>query len=63
MLRDSGEATSTNFIVFGLIQPGIELRIYRTWCEHTNHYTTDTVVIFWSCSVYIFTKFSVTAKF
>jgi len=26
----SREATNTNFIVFGLTQPGLELTIYRT---------------------------------
>ena len=39
----SGEATNTNFIVFGLTRPGLELTIYRTWGEHANHYTTDAV--------------------
>jgi hypothetical protein len=34
----SGEATNTNFIVFGLTQP----TIYRIWGESTNHYTPDT---------------------
>ena len=33
----NGEATNTNFIVFGLT--------YRTRGEHANHYTTDAVVI------------------
>jgi hypothetical protein len=39
----SGEATYTNFIVFGLTQPGLEPTIYRTRGEHANHYTTDAV--------------------
>jgi hypothetical protein len=39
----SGEATNTNFINFGLTQPGLELTIYRTRGEHANHYTTDVV--------------------
>jgi hypothetical protein len=39
----SGEATSTNFIVFGLTRPGLEPTIYRTRGEHANHYTTDAV--------------------
>jgi hypothetical protein len=39
----SGEATNTNFIVFGLTQPGLEPTIYRTRGEHTNHYATDGV--------------------
>jgi hypothetical protein len=36
----SGEATNTNFIVFGLIRLGREPTIYRTRDEHANHYTT-----------------------
>ena len=39
----SGEATNINFIVFGLIRPGLELTIYRTRSEHANHYTTVAV--------------------
>ena len=41
----SGEATNTNFIVFGLIRPEFEPPIYRTRGEHANHYTTDAVTI------------------
>jgi hypothetical protein len=37
----SGEATNTNFIVFGLTRPGLEPMIYRTLGEHANHYTID----------------------
>jgi hypothetical protein len=37
----SGEATHTNFIVFGLTRLGLEPTIYRTGGEHANHYTTD----------------------
>jgi hypothetical protein len=40
----SGEATNTNFIVFGLTRPGIEPTIYRIGGEHANHYATDAVV-------------------
>ena len=40
----SGEATNTNFIVFGLTQPGLEPTIYRTRGEHANHYATDVVL-------------------
>ena len=36
-----GEATNTNFSVFGLARPGLELTIYRTRIEHATHYTTD----------------------
>ena len=39
----SGEAINTNFIVFGLTQPGLEPTIYRTRDEHANHYATDVV--------------------
>ena len=37
----SGEATKTNFIVFGLTRSGIEPTTCSTRGEHTNHYTTD----------------------
>ena len=40
----SREATNTNFIVFGLIWPGLEPTIYHTRREHAYHYATDTVV-------------------
>jgi hypothetical protein len=39
----SGEATNTNFIVFGLTRPGLKPTIYRTRGEHANHYLTDAV--------------------
>ena len=39
----SGEATNTNFIVFGLTRPGLEPTIYRTRGEHDNYYATDAV--------------------
>jgi hypothetical protein len=39
----SGEATNTNFIVFGLTRPWIEPTIYRTRGEHANHYVTDAI--------------------
>jgi len=38
-----GEATNTNFIVFGLTQPGLEPTIYRTRHEHANYNATDAV--------------------
>jgi hypothetical protein len=38
-----GEATNTNFIVFGLTRPGLDPTIYHTRGEHANHYTTDAV--------------------
>jgi len=31
----------TNFIVFGLIQPGVEPTIFYTRGEHANNYVTD----------------------
>jgi hypothetical protein len=37
----SGEATNTNFIVFGLTRPELKPMIYHTQGEHANHYTTD----------------------
>ena len=39
----SREATNTNFIIFGLIQSGLEPTIYRTRGKLANHYTTDAV--------------------
>jgi hypothetical protein len=38
-----GEATNTNFIVFGLTRSGLEPMIYRTPDEYANHYSTDAV--------------------
>jgi hypothetical protein len=40
----TGEATNINFIVFGLIRPGLEPTIYSTQSEHANHYTIDAVL-------------------
>ena len=39
----SGEATNTNFLVFGLTRSGLQPRIYHTRGEHVDHYTTDAV--------------------
>jgi hypothetical protein len=39
----SGEATNTNFIVFGLTRPGLEHTFYSTRGKHANHYATDAV--------------------
>ena len=47
----SGEATNTNFIVFGLTQSGLEPMIYRTRGEHTNHYNTDAV---FHCLIFLY---------
>ena len=41
----SGEASNTHFIVLGLLRLVLELAIYRTQGEHSNHYTTDAVHI------------------
>ena len=46
LMLHSGEATNTNYIVFGLTRSGLEPTIYRTQDEHANHYTTDAVDIF-----------------
>jgi len=37
----SGEATHTNFIIFGLPRLGLEPTCYRTRGEHASNYTTD----------------------
>ena len=39
----SGQATNTNFIVFGLTQSGQQLTVYGNRGEHATHYTTDAV--------------------
>ena len=39
-----GEATNTNFIVFGLTLPGFEQMIYCTRGENANNYATDAVL-------------------
>ena len=38
-----GEATNSEFQIFGLTRPGLKLTIYRTQVENTNLYTTDAV--------------------
>jgi hypothetical protein len=43
----SGEATHTNFIVFGLTRPGLEPTTYRTRGEHSNHYVIDAMCKVW----------------
>jgi hypothetical protein len=42
----SGEATNTNFKVFGLTQSGLEPTIYHIRGKHANHYTTDEPTIY-----------------
>jgi hypothetical protein len=49
----SGEATNTNFIVFGFTQSGLKPTIYRTRDEHANHYTTDAVQDVVICMFYV----------
>jgi len=39
----NGEATNTNFIVFGLTLSALETKVYRTRGEHANHYTINAV--------------------
>jgi hypothetical protein len=36
-----GESENTNFIVYTLTKPGMELTIYHTRGNHANHYTTE----------------------
>jgi len=36
----SGEATNTNLIVFDLIGPALDPKIYHTRDEHASYYTT-----------------------
>ena len=39
----SGEATNTNFLVFGLTWSGFEPTIYRIQGKHASHFTTNVV--------------------
>ena len=41
----SGEAASTNVIIFCLTQPCLVRMIYRTRGEHIYHYTTDALIL------------------
>jgi 3-phenylpropionate/cinnamic acid dioxygenase small subunit len=41
----SGEATNTNFTIFGLTRPGLKHTIYRIRGEHANHYASDAVYV------------------
>ena len=52
VLSHSGEATNTNFIVFGLTQRGIETMIYHTRGNHANHYAI--VVVSWNYCMNIY---------
>jgi hypothetical protein len=40
----SGEAKNTNSIVFCSTRSELEPKIYHTWGEHANHYTTNAVL-------------------
>ena len=42
-LIKTGEATSTNVIIFGLTRSGFKIAIYRNRGGHANHYPTDAV--------------------
>jgi len=37
---------NSNFLVIGLIRPGLKPTIYRTRGEHTNHYTSSVVLTY-----------------
>jgi hypothetical protein len=41
----SEAAKNSIFVVFGLTRSGLEPMIYHTRDEHTNHYTTDVVIL------------------
>ena len=43
LCANSGDATNTNFIVFGSTRPGFERTTYCTRGEHANYYVTDAV--------------------
>ena len=50
----SGKAANTNFIVFSLTRPVLEPKIYCTRGEHTNDYTTDPVIYFWTIYILLY---------
>jgi hypothetical protein len=52
----SGEATNTNFIVFGLIRPGLEPTIYCSKDGYVNHYPTDAALYIMYNLVYYIPK-------
>ena len=47
----SGEATNSNFIIFGLTRSGLEPTMYCTRGEHVDHYTTDAIIWRNSCRI------------
>ena len=52
----SREATNTNFIVFGLIRPGLEPTIYCSKDGYANHYPTDAALYIMYNPVYYIPK-------
>ena len=46
-----GEATNSNFIVFGLTWQDLEPTMYCTRGEHVNHYATDAIILRNSCRI------------
>jgi hypothetical protein len=62
----SGEATNTNFKVFGLTQQQLKTMIYHTKGEHANHYITYAIILviekrslcrLWSKAIYTKTDY------
>ena len=43
----SGEATHSNFIVFGWTRSVLEPTIYHTRDKHADYYTSNTVILIW----------------
>ena len=43
-MKIQSSCKNTNLIVFGSTRSELEPKIYHTWDEHTNHYTTDAVL-------------------
>jgi hypothetical protein len=58
----SGETTNTNFIVFGLTQPGLEPTIYCTRGEHANQYATNAINVIGDYMLLGFVVWSSTKK-
>jgi hypothetical protein len=54
----SGEATNSNFIIFGLTRSGLEPTMYCTRGEHVNHYDTDAIIWRNSCTIADLTVFN-----
>ena len=60
-IMHSGDATNSNFVVFGLFRTALEHTIYHTRGEQLHNYTIDVVYTLYSCCVgtfaYIDTEF------